>query len=196
MAAQLLGDGLDLAGRDALHVHLGQRRHQGLLGALVTFENFGREPAVAILRHAQFELAHARDERAGVVAGAVAEPAPVRSLFPAPSASVISASSISCTTARTNSRSPSGLVAKSSLTAAIAGLPSVLVMAEVLQRESGDLTSPACHDRLSLSAILQNLPHANPDLVARFERSVLKGRPEPSGRPFSFRAEYRRRPAD
>jgi hypothetical protein len=40
-------------------------------------------------------------------------------------------------------------LAKSSLTAAIAGLPSVLVMAAVLQRESGDWTSPACHDRLS-----------------------------------------------
>ena len=35
VAAQLLGDRLDLAGRDALHIHLRQRRHQRLLGALV-----------------------------------------------------------------------------------------------------------------------------------------------------------------
>ena len=74
MAAQLLGDRLDLAGRDALHVHLGQRRHQRLLGALIAFEEFGRELSVPILRHAQLELADASDERAGVVAGAIADP--------------------------------------------------------------------------------------------------------------------------
>ena len=74
MAAQLLGDRLDLAGRDALHVHLGQRRHQRLLGALIALEELGREPSVAILRHPQLELAHPGDERAGVIAGAVAEP--------------------------------------------------------------------------------------------------------------------------
>ena len=74
MAAQLLGDRLDLAGRDALHVHLGQRRHQRLLGALVALEELGREPAVAVLRHAQLELADPGDERAGIVAGAVAQP--------------------------------------------------------------------------------------------------------------------------
>ena len=74
MAAQFLGDRLDLPRRDALHVHLGQRRHQGLLGALVALEEFGREPAVAILRHAQLELADPGDERARVIAGAVAKP--------------------------------------------------------------------------------------------------------------------------
>ena len=74
MAAQLLGDRLHLSGRDALHVHLGQRRDQRLLGALIAFEQFGREPAVAILRHAQLELADAGDEGARVIAGSVAEP--------------------------------------------------------------------------------------------------------------------------
>ena len=74
MAAQLLGDGLDLPGRDALHVHLGERRHERLLGALVAFEQLGREAAVAVLRHPQLELADTGDERARVVAGAVAEP--------------------------------------------------------------------------------------------------------------------------
>src|SRR5208282_1622598 len=74
MAAQLLGDRLDLASRNALHIHLGQRRHQRLLGSLVALEKLGREPAVSVLRHAQLELANPGDERAGVVAGAIAEP--------------------------------------------------------------------------------------------------------------------------
>ena len=43
---------------------------------------------------------------------------------------------------------PIGALGESSLTAAIAGLPSVLVMAVVLPGESGDWTSSACHDRL------------------------------------------------
>jgi len=74
MAAEFLGDRLDLPGRDALHVHLGQRRNQGLLGALVALEELGREAAVAVLRHAQFELAHPGDKGSAVIAGAVAEP--------------------------------------------------------------------------------------------------------------------------
>jgi hypothetical protein len=65
---------IDLAGRDALHVHLGQRRRQGLFGALVAFEQLGREQSIAILRHSKLELAHPGDEGAGVIAGAVAEP--------------------------------------------------------------------------------------------------------------------------
>jgi hypothetical protein len=69
-----LGDHLDLEGRHALNVHLGQRRHQRLIGALIAFEELGREPAVPILLHPQLELAHPGDERAGVVAGSVAEP--------------------------------------------------------------------------------------------------------------------------
>ena len=48
MTAQLLGDRLDLPGRDPLHVHLGQRRHQRLLRALVALEQFRRS-----LRRAQ-----------------------------------------------------------------------------------------------------------------------------------------------
>jgi len=73
VAAQLLGDGLDLPGRDALNVHLGERRHERLLGALIAFEQLGREAAVAVLRHPQLELADRRDERARVVAGAVSK---------------------------------------------------------------------------------------------------------------------------
>ena len=73
MAAQLLGDRLDLAGRDALDVHLGERGHQRLLGALVALEQLGGEAPVAVLRHAQLELADPGDEGAAVVARAVAE---------------------------------------------------------------------------------------------------------------------------
>jgi hypothetical protein len=50
--AAFLGDRLDLAGRHDLHVHLGQRRHQRLLGALVALEEFSGEAAVTVLRHA------------------------------------------------------------------------------------------------------------------------------------------------
>src|SRR4029079_6855828 len=74
VAAKLLADGLDLAGRNALHIHLHQRRHQRLLTALVAFENLGAETPRAILRHAQLESAHARDQLARVIAAAIAQP--------------------------------------------------------------------------------------------------------------------------
>jgi hypothetical protein len=48
--------------------------NQRLLGAQVALEELGREAAVALLRHAQFELAHPSDEGSAVIAGAVAEP--------------------------------------------------------------------------------------------------------------------------
>ena len=73
VAAQLLGDRLDLAGRHALDVHLGQRRHERLLGALVAFEQLGREAAGAVLRHSELQLADPGDQGAIVVAAAVAE---------------------------------------------------------------------------------------------------------------------------
>ena len=75
MPAQLLGDRLHLPGRDALDVHLGQGRHQRLLGALVALEQLGREAPVPVLRHPQLELADPGDQGAAVVARAVAEPA-------------------------------------------------------------------------------------------------------------------------
>jgi hypothetical protein len=71
MTAQLLGHGLDLAGGHALDVHLGQRRHQRLLRALVALEQLGGKAPVAVAWHAQLELANAGDEAAAVVAGAV-----------------------------------------------------------------------------------------------------------------------------
>ncbi len=74
MAAQLLGDRLDLPGRHALHVHLGQRRHQRLLRALVALEQLGRESPLTVLRHAQLQLPDPGDERAAVITAAVAEP--------------------------------------------------------------------------------------------------------------------------
>ena len=116
------GDGLHLPGRDPLHIHLGQRCHQRLLGALVAFEELGRKPSVAVLRHPQFELADAGHKSAGVMARAVAEPRGRAFPFSAPSASVISASSISCITARTISRSPSGLLEKMLVDAGYRGL--------------------------------------------------------------------------
>jgi hypothetical protein len=72
VAAQLLGDRLDLHRRNALHVHLGQRRDERLLGALVAFEQLGREAAVTVLRDPQLELANPGDQRATVVARTIA----------------------------------------------------------------------------------------------------------------------------
>lgn len=57
---------LTFPGRAPLDVHLRQRREERLLGALVAAEEFGREAAVAVLRHAQFQLADAGDERTRV----------------------------------------------------------------------------------------------------------------------------------
>jgi hypothetical protein len=74
VAAQLLRDRLDLAGRHALHVHLGQRGHERLLRALVALEQLGREAAVAVLRYPQLQLADPGDEGATVVTAAMAEP--------------------------------------------------------------------------------------------------------------------------
>src|SRR5208282_3279864 len=74
VVAQLLGDRLHLPRGDALDVQLGQRCHQRLLGALVAPEQLGREPNVLVLRHAQLQLAYARDEGARVMDPAVAEP--------------------------------------------------------------------------------------------------------------------------
>ena len=74
MPAQFLGDGLDFARRDALHIHLHERGHQGLLRALVTLEKLRGEAALPVLRHAQFHRAHARDQLARIVAAAIALP--------------------------------------------------------------------------------------------------------------------------
>ena len=75
MAAQLLGDRLYLPRRHSLHVHFRQRRHQRTLGALIAFEQLGREPPGAVLRHAQLQLADPSDQRPAVIARPVALPA-------------------------------------------------------------------------------------------------------------------------
>jgi hypothetical protein len=70
--AQLLGDRLDFAGRNPLHVHLRQSRHQRPLRTLVSFEQLGREPPGSVLRHPQLEFADPRDQCSAVVARPVA----------------------------------------------------------------------------------------------------------------------------
>jgi len=57
-----------------LHVHLGQGRNQRVLRALVALEPLGREPPLPVLRHFQLALAEPGDQRAGIVAGAIANP--------------------------------------------------------------------------------------------------------------------------
>jgi hypothetical protein len=62
-----------------LHIHLRQCCHQRPLRALIPFEQLGREPPAAILRHSQLQLADPRDQRSAVIARPVALP-PRRSL--------------------------------------------------------------------------------------------------------------------
>jgi hypothetical protein len=158
VAARLLDDRLDLAGRDALYVHFRKRRDERLLGALGALEELGREPSSRSCGTRTSNWADPLDKRTRKIAGAMTEPgggtlAVLRRELP-----VISASSIFCITARTISRNPPGLAANRSLTAAIAGLAWLSSENQVAS------PSPACDDRLLLSAILHNLPHATPAL--------------------------------
>src|SRR5215210_3409801 len=74
VAAELLGDRLDLPGRDPLHIHLGKSCYQGSLRALISFEQLGREVTLPVLRDPQLKLANPGDQGAPVIAGAVADP--------------------------------------------------------------------------------------------------------------------------
>ena len=71
VAAQRLGHRLDLARRNALHVHLGQGADQRFLRTLVAFEQLSRKSPQPILRHAQFQGPYPGDQRAAVIAAAV-----------------------------------------------------------------------------------------------------------------------------
>ena len=73
MPAQLLRDRLHFARRHALHVHLGERRHEGALRALIALEQLGREAALPVLRHPQLQFADPGDQRPTVGAGPVTE---------------------------------------------------------------------------------------------------------------------------
>lgn len=74
MAAQLFRDRLDLPGRNALHIHLRKRRHQGPLGTLVALEQPGGEAAGPVLRNPQLKLADTGDKGAAIITRAIAEP--------------------------------------------------------------------------------------------------------------------------
>ena len=74
MSAKLLGDCLHLPRRDALNVHLHQRRHERLLAALVALEHFRTELPTSFLRNTKFHLPNAGDEIATVVARSVPPP--------------------------------------------------------------------------------------------------------------------------
>src|SRR6201993_4355967 len=80
VAAQFLGNRLHLPRRYPLHVHLRQRSHQRPLRPLIPFEQFGREPAGAVLRNPQFELVDPRDQCPAVITRPV--PLPSRRPFP------------------------------------------------------------------------------------------------------------------
>src|SRR3546814_2194040 len=67
MPARVFGERLDLARRNALDIHLGQRRHQRPLRPLVALEQLGREAPGTVLRHPQLQLADPRHQRARVM---------------------------------------------------------------------------------------------------------------------------------
>src|SRR5260221_401007 len=69
--AECPAPGLEFGRGSALHVPLVERRHEGLLAALVTAEDLGAGTPLPVLRHAQFQGAHAGDEFARIVAAAV-----------------------------------------------------------------------------------------------------------------------------
>jgi hypothetical protein len=120
-----LGNRLDLPGRHALHGHLGARRHQRLLGALVALEQLGREAAGPILRRPQLQLADPGDQGAVVVAAALAKACRrPRALLGANCPSVISASKSSCRIVWINGRRKSRSAASSAFTSSSVGLSS------------------------------------------------------------------------
>jgi hypothetical protein len=125
--------------------HLGERGDQHLLDA--------KRPSRCC--RTQLELPHARDEGAGAIAGAVAETSEGALALLGRDRSVISASSISGNTARTIPRSPSGLLAKSLLTATIADLASLLVLAAFSKENQVAGTSPIAMTAPRPSAIPQ-----------------------------------------
>ena len=67
-ADQLLGDGCHLAGRDALHVHLRQRQHQGPFAAQPFLQRFRVEAAFTNLGYGKGDLAHSGLHHLGFVA--------------------------------------------------------------------------------------------------------------------------------
>src|ERR1700722_17705086 len=139
--------------------HLGQRRHERLLGALIAFEEFGREPPVSVLRHAQLELAHPGDEGAAVIAGAVTEPGcGALALFGPERVGHLGFQHLLHHRANDLAQAVRAL-RKEFVDGGDRGLSFTLGHDGVPHRESVTSTSPACHDRLSPSAILQNLQH-------------------------------------
>jgi hypothetical protein len=74
------------------------------LAALVALEQLGREPAVAVLRHAELQRADRGDQGAWGVPRPVAKTRRRPLALLGPSASVISAPSISCSTTCTSGR--------------------------------------------------------------------------------------------
>jgi hypothetical protein len=158
MADQFLGDLRHLPRRDALHVHLRKCRYQRLLGALVALQQLSREAPLAILRHPQFQLADTGDQRARIVAGAVAEPSALPP-FSAPTASVISASSVSCTAAWISGFRNSLSEAKSCLTADTSVQIFVTVMGVQAPLRAVIFATTGLTLTASASQLLQNLPH-------------------------------------
>lgn len=74
MAAEFLGNRLDLARGNPLHVHLSHRPDQGFFTALITLEDLRPKVTLPVLRHPQFQLPHPRDQRPAVISRTVVAP--------------------------------------------------------------------------------------------------------------------------
>src|SRR3954465_6627570 len=98
----------------------------------------------------------ARNSPTGSPVGPPCRPA-ARSPFSAPKASVISASSTSCSAVRTSARRNSSSSLRRALTSIVPDLPCLLVMVCILAKGSGDYASPAYHDHPP-QQLLQNFP--------------------------------------
>src|ERR1700722_11850566 len=95
-----------------------------------------------------------------------------RSPFSAPKASVISASSTSCSAVRTSARRNSSSSLRRALTSIVPDLPCLLVMVCILAKGSDDCASPAYHDHPP-QRLLQNFPDTTPWERRRPQRNPL-----------------------
>ena len=71
---QLFGNALHLARLYAFYVHLQHRCHQSFFAALIPLEHLRPESPLPVLRYAQLDLAHPRDQHLSVISRTISQP--------------------------------------------------------------------------------------------------------------------------